>query len=72
MNADVWGDEGNVPSNAKDTAMYQELAELYNKFLKWRGDYIDQIPNEETKEAVADFGADFSVMVDLLEVSLEP
>ena len=35
MSLEVFGDEGNVPANGEDTAVYQELASIYDKYAKW-------------------------------------
>lgn len=35
MSLEAFGDEGNVPANGKDTAIYQELAVIYGSFSEW-------------------------------------
>lgn len=47
MSLGVWGDEGNVPENGKDTAIYQELAALRVKFAKWQSDNKNDFANDE-------------------------
>ena len=49
MSLEAWGDEGDVPTNGKDTAIYQELAPIYSAYCKWLIKYGKEFagPDEE-------------------------
>jgi hypothetical protein len=36
MSLEAWGDEGSVPANGKDTAIYQQLCDLRRKLAVWQ------------------------------------
>lgn len=50
MSLSVWGDEGDVPVNGRDTAIYQELAPIYDKFAKWLVKYQKDFSGPEDEE----------------------
>lgn len=35
MSLEAWGDEGDVPERGTDTAIFQELYAVYEKYGKW-------------------------------------
>lgn len=47
MSLEAWGDEGNVPANGRDTAIYQELVDLRAKVQKWQQSNKDDFANDE-------------------------
>jgi len=47
MSLGAWGDEGNVPANGKDTAIYQELCDLRVKVQKWQASNKNDFANDE-------------------------
>lgn len=47
MSLEAWGDEGNVPENGRDTAIYQELCALRVKVQKWQQSNKNDFANDE-------------------------
>lgn len=47
MSLGVWGDEGDVPANGKDTAIYQELCDLRVKIQKWQASNKSDFANDD-------------------------
>lgn len=47
MSLGAWGDEGNVPENGKDTAVYQELLSLRVKVADWQRANTNDFANDE-------------------------
>lgn len=47
MSREAWGDEGNIPANGHDTAVYQELRELENRVRKWRASNKNDFANDD-------------------------
>lgn len=47
MSLGAWGDEGNVPENGKDTAIYQELLALRVKVAAWQKSNTNDFANDE-------------------------
>lgn len=50
MSLGAWGDEGNVPENGKDTAIYQELLDLRVKVAKWQKSNMSDFGNDDQIE----------------------
>lgn len=47
MSLEAWGDEGNVPENGKDTAIWQELLALRVKVAAWQKSNKNDFANDE-------------------------
>jgi hypothetical protein len=47
MSLGVWGDEGDVPANGTDTAIYQELFALRVKVAAWQLSNKSDFANDE-------------------------
>ena len=52
MSKDAWGDEGNVPSHGRDTAVYQELVELRKKVQEYLHRNRNDFYNEEMRATI--------------------
>lgn len=50
MSLEAWGDEGNVPENGKDTAIYQELLALRVKVAVWQKSNRNDFANDDQLE----------------------
>ena len=51
MSLSVFGDEGDVPENNKDTAIYQELLALRKAVVTWRLSNKNDFDNHQTNKA---------------------
>lgn len=47
MSLGAWGDEGDMPANGRDTAVYQELVDLRVRAIKWRESNKNDFANDE-------------------------
>lgn len=54
MSLEAWGDEGNVPENGRDTAMYQDLIAVRTRFEKWMKDRKNDPLGSPEQEAFAE------------------
>ena len=61
MSKGAWGDEGNVPESAYDTAMYQEFLPVRAAIKKWWLENKGEAPTVELSEFMCQ-------LVDLAEV----
>ena len=46
MSAEAWGDEGNIPVNGEDTAIFQELLTVRTHFINWKMRNASDMPND--------------------------
>lgn len=72
MSLAAWGDEGNVPQCAEDTAMWQELAALRHKLALWRQEYKDVIDEPDTDRAFTELTDAWDAFEEVLKPALTP
>jgi hypothetical protein len=72
MSLEIFGDEGDVPECAEDTAMYQELLAVHGRLYQWKTNFDSEIPNEEVRLQIDQCFEQVDALRDLLKEALKP
>ena len=72
MSREAWGDEGNVPDNAEDTAMLQDFRDIMQRYKKWKRSFTNEAPNDEILGGMVSIENTLDHFDDLLKESLGP
>jgi len=72
MSLEAWGDEGDVPQRAEDTAMLQEFRDVLAKYKRWRQRFESDAPSDVILGGMKSLADTLDHFDDLLKEALEP
>lgn len=72
MSLEAWGDEGNVPQSAEDTAVYQEWLAILERTRKWKKSHEADVSSDTLLGAMHSIVNQMDAIADLIKADFQP